>query len=947
MQVTYTSGNQAVARIAYLCSDYIPTYPITPVTPAIDLLDRWSKRSLTNREGWIPKVDAWQSEQGVAAALHGSAVSGGLTSTFTASQGLLLMLPAMYRMAGSLLPHVIHVGTRTIATHGLNIFNDHSDIMAVRDSGYAILGGKDVQEAQDLACIAHMTSLASGTPFLHFYEGFDTSHLVQKIEQLSDDQLAALIPARSLQEHRAAGLNNAHPEMHGLIEDPEAFEKHSKATANRYKKLPSLLLEQMERFAEVTGRRYQPFEYRGPKDATHVAVVMGASAGVLNDRITALQQQGLKIGLLRILCYRPFDLAFLLESLPVSCRSIRVYDRCLHPGSAGQPLFMDVAASVQQAYNSGQLLELPVVENEVYGLGGTSFNTDQLEDSLTKWYASSTPLDLKQTTRSIMKHNNSSSRQAAVLIDSGKTIDLSSLLEQLESAKFPSLIAREQVEYRKDLPYKTFRIEFSDRPIYDGSLASKIDLLLADETALPYLVGALEQMSAGGTIRLLLTRQAVTKHWSFLHQFGKRLSDLGMQLEMDHLESGDAILDLVEKAFQDQIVAIEIPSRSLDEPTKQEETVDVAAAQPEVEYYGDSIAAKGSAIDAYWKLLSQLFGDRLMIANATGASSIVAGSASHSPWKTDQAGRGPVWSTSLFENNAEFGLSLTLQQQMTLNRHRQRIQTERPDLLPLVDQLGQVPIGPAERELAQECLLTLRAALEHSNRGSTWSSSQLDRLLGKSIWIVGGDGWAYDIGYGGLDHVLASGENINILVLDNELYENTGGQVSKASPDRDRGLIKRKDLGKLAMTYPDVYVASVALGADPEQCKQALIEAQQHEGPSLVLAYCHRDQDQAAREDPINYQKAVVRSGLWNLYRRMPGVQEHLTIDSATPERQALNILHQDNRFADWLESMDPDAREGWMDLVHRQALSRFEQLEQVAFTLSNKSVAQLQFNLN
>ncbi len=1010
-----TDANQAVARVAYLMSDTIPTYPITPATPMIDWATEWSLNNEPNLEGMVPTQSNWQSEGGVAGALHGSIQCGGLGTTFTSSQGLLLMLPTMYRMAGSLLPNVIHVATRTIAKQGLSIFSDHTDIMAVRDSGYALLGSSTVQEAQDLACIAHIATHKSSIPFLHFFDGFKTSHSIENINELTHEQLETLWPKKEILTHRNQGLSPEKPQAIGVAQSGTEFFETRKTHAEYYKKLPTQLEQSMLDFEMITGRRYRLFDYYGHPEATHVFMVMGSAAGPAQEAVAKLNDNGYKTGVIIIRLFKPFSLEHFIKALPLTCTHLYTLEAGMDNTLQGGPIFQEASSNVLVAYHSHQLLELPMVNSICYGLSGYPLTSDMLLSIFNRLNDEKTvsPLFLDSMV-SETEDPFSPISDTLFIHNKDREFDIRSVMDNLQKDGNEHVQGNTYVTYLKNEPFKKVQLRWSQEPILQNHLVKYSKTIIAHWESIPWLGTELSMLKEGGTLYIAGPNEKKTKSLKELHNLIQLLTHKQCELiwitvsaslpnavlkeafqfvyhrylgnhsdELPKLskENGNE-QELMEdntpyfipdwnsekctqcglcsvvcptgaleaKAFnssfgaiapldfplvaaneslglkEDGLFSIQVntsqcdgclncvtscPENALKETDLPDKTrtkhwkffskipqvstsvlekTKLSQLQLLPAYYKYPISNKGAAISVYLKLLSQLFGDSLVMANATGSSSIIAGTAGYSPWQKNEEGRGPVWSNSLFENNAEFGLGMRYQYDQERARVKNWLKTNKPDWFRIWE----------EENMDQKSVEEQRMLL------SEWKSlcgakspivNNLNSLLNKSVWLVGGDGWAYDIGYGGLDHVLASGANVNILVLDNELYENTGGQFSKASPMAANGFRSKKDLGRIAMTYDHVYVASVSYGADPEQLAKALLEAESYDGPSLVLAYCHSESHGINMREPQKYHQALVDSGSWLLYRNDPRLKQSLQLDSTKPSMLVEDYLKMEKRF--------------------------------------------------
>ena len=1208
MTAVTIDANEAVARVAYRLNEVIAIYPITPASPMGEWADAWSAEGRPNLWGTVPTVVELQSEAGAAGTVHGALQAGCLTTTFTASQGLLLMVPNLYKLAGELTPAVLHVASRSLAAQGLSIFGDHGDVMACRASGCVILCSASPQEAGDFAAIASRASLQGRLPCLHMFDGFRTSHEIQKLEPISDAVLAALIPAERIAEHRQRALNPNHPVLRGTAQNPDVYFQGRESVNRFYDAMPDHLVEAMDCFAALTGRRYQPYRYLGPADAERVLVMMGSGCGAAEEAIEALSAAGERVGLLKVHLFRPLAAALLVAALPATTRAVAVLDRCKEPGALGEPLYLDLVAALSEAWaDTHGNRPLPRVVGGRYGLGSKEFTpamaaavianlgapqplnhfTVGIDDDLThrslRWdpafiteagearaviyglgsdgtvgankssiaiigegtdlYAqgyfvydskksgSITTSHLRFGTRPIRSsyliqrptlvachHWDLVERFDLVgpLVDGGVLL-LNSPLDAAGTWHRLPLAMREAIRAKRialwvidasrvareagtaphintvmqvcffavsgvlPLEEAMARIRGSIRKSYGAKGEVVVAKnLQAVEVSLGHLVelnwAALdaEQAAASaapdrlapepglddrlatapvfvrGVIGPLLALQGDTLPVSAIpcdgtwptgtSHYDKRniaeavpvwQSDLCVQCgkcvmvcphAVIRAKVGEAEAFLAapqafataparDPAFAGQIFTLQVsiedctgcalcvevcPVRDRLEPRRK--AINMAPQRPLREQgrahwafflqlpealraalnlhklgqqqlqqplFEFSGACGGCGETPYLKLASQLFGDRLLIANATGCSSIYGGNLPTTPWAKNSAGRGPAWSNSLFEDNAEFGygMRVALDQQrrqalelLTLLSGGDQVQVlsgEGPIVPPALaaaiasaDQVDE-PAIEEQRQRVAELKGLLRAARQAARQvAGPWgvgaSDGRLaalldlaDALVKTSVWLVGGDGWAYDIGFGGLDHVLASGRDVNALVLDTEVYSNTGGQMSKATP---RGAVAKfaaagkeaakKDLGLMAMSYGTVYVASVAMGARDEHTVRAFLEAESYPGPSLILAYSHCIAHGIDMARGMAHQKAAVESGRWLLYRYDPRRSERgenpLQLDMGAPTRPLAETMAEENRFR-ILALRDPEraralARQAQAELDRRWA---------------------------
>jgi pyruvate-ferredoxin/flavodoxin oxidoreductase len=1165
-------GNEAAARVAHALSEVISIYPITPASPMGELADAWSQREQPNLWGVVPDVVEMQSEAGAAGAVHGSLQTGALTTTFTASQGLLLMLPNMYKIAGELTPAVIHVAARTVATHALSIFGDHSDVMGARQTGWAMLASGSVQEAQDLAAVAHAATLRSRIPFLHFFDGFRTSHEVAKIELADRDVLAGMIDEHFIADHRLRALNPHNPVVRGTAQNPDVFFQSREACNPFYDATPGIVQEEMDRWAELTGRAYRLFDYVGAPDAERVVVIMGSGSGAVREAVAALNAAGEKVGAVIVRLYRPFDTSAFLAAIPESATALGVLDRTKEPGATGDPLYLDaLSAQVEHGrtmttlagryglsskeftpamvmrifdelaateprrrftiginddvthlsldYDADRWQEPDSVQRALfYGLGSDGtvgankstvkivgehtdlhvqghfeydskksgaktishlrFSPDPITstyligdatfvachqwvfleqiDVLAKAAKGATfllnspygpdevwdhlPGDVQRQiiekelsfwvvdAQGIARDVGLGGRVNTVLqtcffaiagiIPANEAIDaikyqiektygkrgevvvrrnvaaIERALDGLAQVDVPSTATNEVVERavvpdiasdfvkrvtaimmdgKGDLlpvsalpvdgtfPTGTTQYEkrsiAQDIPIWDPDICidcarcalvcphAAIRLKIYDPTALeangrPAAPEGFKWKSATGrefdgqylTIQVApddCTGCGVCVDICPAHSKEEvKHKAIDMEPKADHLER--------ERGWFDYF--LELPERERTS-LKLETVKGSQLAQPLFEYSG---ACSGCGETPYVKLMSQLTGDRTIIANATGCSSIYGGNLPTTPYTTTAEGYGPAWSNSLFEDNAEFGLGM----RMALDALREDAKLLVTALAP---ELGADAMALLEADQSTEAGLASQrqriAAVKQQLAGvdsilARRLEGVADYLVDTAVWIVGGDGWAYDIGFGGLDHVLASGRNINILVLDTEVYSNTGGQASKATP---RAAVAKfaaggkptgkKDLGQIAMSYGNVYVAQVAMGANMTQVVRAFNEAVAHPGVSLILAYSPCIAHGIDMSTQMSHQKEAIDSGYWPLYRYDPAREAHgdpgLRLDSRAPTMKFVEFAKKEARFA-MLARINPDHAEELMERAQQDIDDRWHLYEQM-----------------
>jgi pyruvate-ferredoxin/flavodoxin oxidoreductase len=1152
-------ANEAVAHVAYRLNEVIAIYPITPSSAMGEWADQWASESVPNIWGTIPHVAEMQSEGGAAGAVHGALQTGALSTTFTASQGLLLMIPNMNKIAGELTPAAFHVSARTLATHALSIFGDHSDVMFCRTTGWALLCSNSVQEAMDLALIAQAASLESRIPFLHFFDGFRTSHEVNKIEMLADDDLRALINMDRVFEHRERALSPDHPVLRGTAQNPDVFFQMRETANAFYDSCPSKVQAVMDRFAEVVGRQYRLFDYSGAPDAERVIVMMGSGAEAAEEAVAALNARGEKVGLVKVRLYRPFAVEKFCEALPATVREIAVLDRTKEAGAAGEPLFVDVVTALQEGlrHGFGKVRTAPRVIGGRYGLSSKEFTPamvkavyDNLAPAAPKEHFTvgiqddlnhtSLAYDAEFSTESdsvvralfyglgadgtvganknsikIIGENTDNYAQGYFVYDSKKSgamtvshlrfgpkpIHSTYLVSKANFVACHQWIFLERYAMLSALvPGGTFLVNSPFGPdevwdqlprvVQEQLVAKKAKLYVIDaysvarDTGMGSRMNTILQVCFFAISKVLPRDEAVEAiRKSIRDTYGRKGEEIVQKnmkavdetlahlfevkvpekitstIEMPPPFSTDApaferdVLGVIYEGRGDELpvsafprdgtfptgtakwekrnLALEIPvwdpktciqcgkcamvcphavirikvfdSRKLEgapatfkstevrdkEWTGMKYSIQVAPEDctgcgicveicpaknktetrlkalnmaeqtplrvperenwkfflkiPELDrrkiksttirqqqiqepLFEFSGACSGCGETPYLKLLSQLFGDRAVIANATGCSSIYGGNLPTTPWAKNAEGRGPAWSNSLFEDNAEFGLGFRL----SIDK-----QTEFARELVLAlggsigNELASAILSAKQKDEADIFEQRQRVSLlkEKLQGIKTLEAKQLlslaDLLVKKSVWIVGGDGWAYDIGYGGLDHVIASGKNVNLLVLDTEVYSNTGGQASKSTP---RGAVAKfaaggkpgpkKDLGLIAMSYGSVYVASVAMGAKDEHTLKAFLEAEAYDGPSIIIAYAHCIAHGINMTTGMADQKAAVDSGQWLLYRYHPeraGLGENpLILDSRTPTRKVQEFMQMETRFKMLTKSRPEDAKELW-----------------------------------
>jgi pyruvate-ferredoxin/flavodoxin oxidoreductase len=1157
-------GNEAVARVAYRLSEVCAIYPITPSSPMGEWADSWASANQANLWGTVPSVVEMESEAGAAGAVHGALQAGSLTTTFTASQGLLLMIPNLYKIAGELTAAVIQVAARSLAAQGLSIFGDHSDVMATRATGCALLCSNSVQEAQDMAAIAIRASLTARLPFLHFFDGFRTSHEVQKIELIPDGVLTELVPFDLVLQHRQRALTPDRPVIRGTAQNPDVYFQARETVNPYYAATPGIVQAAMDDFARLTGRQYQIYEYHGAADADRVIVLMGSGAETVHETVDFLNGQGARLGVLKVRLYRPLDSQALVAALPPTVRAIAVLDRTKEPGSAGEPLYLDVV----QALYEFPLTQSPRVVGGRYGLSSKEFTPamvqgvfanlaleipknhftvgivddvshtslaydpefsiepDSVVRSVFYGLGSDGTVGANKNSIKIIGEDTPNYAQGYFVYDSKKSgsVTVSHLRFGPEPIRSTYLISRanfiacHQWEFVQKLdllqeaqpgatlllnsPYddpaetwqrlpQAIQQQIIDKNIQvyainaypvarQAGMGSRINTVM--QVCFFALAGVLPREEAIAAIKQAIRKtygkkgeevvamniQAVDSSLDHLHPvpvgppsgddqphrwvpdtapafvqevLGKIMARDGDSLPVSALPA-DGTYPCGTSQYEKRNVAQEVPlwdpdvcvqcgkcvmvcphavirskvyeesalatapagfqstaardqawsglkftiqvaaedctgcalcvavcpAKNKAEPSKKAiNMVDqlpirdrerqnwdfflglpnpprqgldlrkIAHQQMQQPLFEFSGACAGCGETPYIKLATQLFGDRMVIANATGCSSIYGGNLPTTPYTANGEGRGPAWSNSLFEDNAEFGLGFRVSIDKHQDQARQLLQSLAQAGSPLAadlvtaildaDQSDEAGIFE-QRQRVEQLKPALQRWLDREDSGNAGLKTRLqnlhslaDYLVKKSVWIVGGDGWAYDIGYGGLDHVLASGRNVNVLVMDTEVYSNTGGQMSKATP---LGAVAKfaaggkpapkKDLGLMAMTYGTIYVASVAMGSRPEHTLRAFLEAESYDGPSLIIAYSHCIAHGIDMARGMEQQALAVDSGRWLLYRydprRLDQGENPLILDSRAPKRPLEEAMYSENRFKMLLRSHPTQAKQ-------------------------------------
>ena len=1164
-------GNEAAAYIAHKVNEVIAIYPITPSSPMGEWADQWTAEDKTNIWGTVPLVVEMQSEGGAAGAVHGALQTGSLTTTFTASQGLLLMVPNMFKIAGELTPTVFHVAARSVAAQALSIFGDHSDVMATRQTGWGMLCSNSVQEVMDFALIAQAATLKARVPFIHFFDGFRTSHEVAKIEQLTDDDIRAMIDDDLVIAHRARGLSPDTPFIRGTAQNPDVFFQARETVNIFYQKTPAIVQEAMDTFAGLTGRHYHLFDYVGAPDADRVIVMMGSGAETAHQTVEHLVEQGEKVGLVKVRLYRPFDAEAFLASLPATTTKVAVLDRTKEPGGSGEPLYLDCITAMVEGersglkivggryglsskeftpgmvkgifdelakpqpknhftvginddvtftsidYDPGFSIESPkVVRALFYGLGadgtvGANKNSIKIIGEDTPNYAQGHFVyDSKKsgaTTVSHLRFGPTEIRQP-YLITSANFIAVHQtiFLERYDvlAQAAPGSVFLLNTYVNKDEVWDSLPRVYQEHLIRKNMKFYVIDAYdVADKTNMGGRINTIMQTCFFAISGVLPEDEAIAAIKQAIKKtYGKR----GEKVIQQNYEAVDQTLahlfrvpvpatvsstvelpsmvpaqapDFVQKVtaeimagrgddlpvsllpidgtypsattqWEKRNIALEIPIwdpdvciqcgkcalvcphatirikaypeeelagapesfRSM--PYKGKEypgwmyTIQVAAEdctgcgacvhvcpaknkreprfkainmepqppirdrerenydfflsipeidrrnvntrqvktnqllQPLFEYSG---ACAGCGETPYIKLITQLFGDRTIVANATGCSSIYGGNLPTTPYAVNSDGRGPAWSNSLFEDNAEFGLGmrLTLDKRLEyaielLKQNAELIGLELVDGLLTADQSDETGIYDQRQRVAA---LKQRLASLNGAAGLKQLASLADILVKKTVWIFGGDGWAYDIGYGGLDHVLASGRNINVLVMDTEVYSNTGGQMSKATPRAAVAKfaaagkpLPKKDLAMIAMSYGNIYVARIAMGASDAQTVRAILDAESYDGPSLILAYSHCIAHGINMTTANDQQKKAVDSGHWPLLRYDPRLvangKNPLQLDSRAPKMPLRDYVYNETRYT-MLTKTKPQHAAELLTLAQEDVTSRWHLYEQMA----------------
>lgn len=1159
-------GNTAASHVAYAFSEVAAIYPITPSSPMAEVADTWATEGRLNMFGQPLRLAEMQSEGGAAGAVHGSLTAGALTTTYTASQGLLLMIPNMYKIAGELLPTVFHVSARALAAHSLNIFGDHADVMACRQTGFAMLASNSVQEVMDLALVAHLSTLKAKVPFLHFFDGFRTSHEVSKIDVIDYEDMKALVDMKDIEDFRSRALNPEHPVQRGTAQNADTYFQNRETANKYYEATPDIVQKMMDKVNKLTGRNYHLFDYVGAPDADRVIVIMGSGADTIEETINRMNKEGEKVGVLKVRLYRPFAQKAFLKALPKTVKKIAVLDRTKEAGSLGEPLYLDVCAALTEAKK-----RITVVGGR-YGLGSKEFNPSMVyavyknlaQDKPKNHFTVGIYDDITHTSLDFSEQYNAAPEgtisckfyglgsdgtvganknsikiigdhtdkfvqgyffydskksggitvshlrfgdtpiQSAYLIDAADFVQCSnpsyiirynmtgdikengtfllntsaSTAEELEEVlpasvkrdiatkniklyvidaikiagnlglkgrtntilqsaffKVANIIPYDQaVEYMKKMAYKSFAkkgdaIVQMNYDAIDSAAANliKIDVpaswkdattgaemvKVADDKYFKEVIHPILSLegdklpssafNADGTvptgttkfekrgvavlvpkwigenciqcnqcafvcphacIRPVIVKEGTQKPESFTTRPAMQMKGYEYRMQVSALDClGCGVCANVcpskEKALvmtpfaqieKEEVVNYEF-SETLPEVETPFKANTVKGSQFKKPLFEFSGACAGCGETPYVKVITQLFGDRMIVANATGCSSIYGGSSPTCPYTVNKEGKGPAWANSLFEDNAEFGYGMNL----AYGQRRAKLADEMKKALELglkgkvADAFKEWLENRNNVEISEKTGAVIKAGIAGAVKKSTGElkailktiEASTDCLIKKSIWIFGGDGWAYDIGYGGLDHVLAMGEDVNVLVLDTEVYSNTGGQASKSTPTASVAKfaaggkrIKKKDLGMMAMSYGYVYVAQCAMGANKQQFLNALTEAESYNGPSLVICYAPCINHGINMSNSQAEEKKAVDAGYWHLYRYNPekvGTDANpFTLDSKAPTASYKDFILGETRYAS-LKKTRPEIADSLFELSEKQNNERLERYKRLA----------------
>ncbi|MBR3394753.1 MAG: pyruvate:ferredoxin (flavodoxin) oxidoreductase [Firmicutes bacterium] len=1159
-------GNTAAAHVAYAFSEVSAIYPITPSSPMAESIDEWCSQGRKNIFGEQVKVIEMESEAGAAGAVHGSVTAGAYTSTFTASQGLLLMIPNMYKLAGEQTPTVFHVAARALASHALSIFGDHSDVMATRQTGFAMLCSASVQQVMDLAAVAHLATIAGKLPMLHFFDGFRTSHEYQKIETWDYDELASMVDWDAVKRFRAKALNPNHPHSMGSAEQPETFFQHREASNTAYNETADLVAHYMDLVNEKIGTNYKPFNYYGAPDAEEILVAMGSVCDAIEEVVDYLNAKGKKVGVVEVHLYRPFSVKYLTAVIPETVKKIAVMDRTKEPGSIGEPLYLDIVSALR-----GTKWEDCLIIGGRYGLGSKDVQPGDIlaayqnlwSDSPKKEFTLSinddvTGLSLPVTENPDVAPKGTTACKFWGLGSDGTVGANKNSVKIIGDHTNKYVQAYFQYDSKKSGGVTISHLRFGDSPIKATYYVKQADFVACHNSAYLTRYKMVEDVKPGGffllncvwtdeelevflpaTVKRYIANNNIqfytcdAVHWAkqvglgarrtnsvlqaaffklaniisienavgymkdaIAHTYGKKgqnivdmnnaAVDAGVEnvhkvVVPEHwkncpddpvpaklvgrddtqtnylndilvptntltgddcpvstfIETVDGMIPAGTAAFEKRGIAADLPhwipencmqcnmcvyvcphavvrpfaltkeeaaefpdavpmkgardmyftigisaldctgcgscaqvcparKKALEMKATESDYMEAAQAkfdklftgtpneeknlpfgidtvkgvsfrQPLLEFSG---ACPGCGESPYAKLVTQLFGDRMFIANATGCSSIWGCSAPSTPYTVNRAGKGPAWANSLFEDNAEFGLGMAT----SVGARRNELKTAAENLVGVLGSTAENWLkfmnDANASKVTGDMLLEKCRPLAAENKDAARIVENADLLQKPSMWIFGGDGWAYDIGYGGLDHVLASGENINVLVFDTEVYSNTGGQASKSTPigavakfaAAGKG-VKKKDLAQIAMAYGYVYVAQIAMGANPYQTLQAFKEAEAYDGPSLIIAYapCINHGVKAGMDKSMAEMRNAVRSGYWNLLRYNPDLEAEgknpLSIDSGKPLESYRGFLMGEVRYNS-LKLKFPERAEELFTQAEKSALGRYETLK-------------------
>jgi len=1161
-------GNQAAAYASYAFTEVAAIYPITPSSAMAEAVDEWSSHGMKNIFGQQVKVVEMQSEAGAAGAMHGSLQAGALTSTYTASQGLLLMIPNLYKMAGELLPGVLHVSARALATHALSIFGDHQDVMACRQTGVVLLASSNVQEVMDMGCVAHLSAIKARLPFVHFFDGFRTSHEYQKIRVFEFDELAKIVDYESINQFRNRALNPEHPVARGTAQNPDIYFQGREAQNSFYDMVPSIVESYMDEINKIAGCSYKPFNYYGAKNAESIIIAMGSVCETIDETVDYLIEKGEKVGAVRVHLYRPFSIKHLFNVIPDSVKKIAVLDRTKEPGSTGEPLYLDV---VKAYSNSGKS---PIIVGGRYGLGSKDTRPSQIL-SVFDNLKTNTPKDnftigiIDDITNTSLKESNDVDTSPKGTINckfwglgSDGTVGANKTAIKIigDNTKL-NVQAYFSYDSKKSGGTTVSHLRFGEKPIRSTYLVYQSDYIACHNKSFLYNYDILKGLKPGGTFvlncpwtgkeiednipasikryiaknsikfyvidaikiagevglgnRINMIMQASFFKLAKVIPYEEAIGLLKKSIEKTYGKKGQKIVDMNKAAvdkganalievnvpksweeakdiqvqtkeepdfvkriqrkmerhegdelkvsdfkgmedgthplgttsFEKRGIAVMLPEWQIDKciqcgqcsyvcphatirlvhlnedeskkapetfkmkeakgkglesyklrvqvapmdctgcgncadicPTKEKAIImkpaeqeieaestnwDYAVTVSEKENLMEKTTLKGSQLmkpllefngacpgcgeTPYVRLLTQVYGDRMMIANATGCSSIWSASSPSISYTTNSEGKGPAWANSLFEDNAEYGYGMYL----GVKQIRERLRDLMNEAIAmdidanikeaLSEWISNMEDGEGSKAASKRVIEKLKNFDLSKNSIIKEIMEKKDYLIKKSFWIIGGDGWAYDIGYGGVDHVLASGDDVNLFVMDTEVYSNTGGQSSKATPTAAVAKfaaagkkIRKKDLGMMAMSYGYVYVAQIAMGADMNQTIKAISEAESYKGPSIIIAYapCVNHGIKSGMGTSILQSKRAVESGYWHLYRYNPALQAKGTnpfvLDSKEPSKPFKEFINSEIRYSQ-LMNVFPEIAEQMFDTAENHAKERFERYKRMS----------------